>query len=245
MREHVQQEQELSVADSRRSGGEPPGTAPLVLRFHRRLVPLPVLAVRRIRDQVIKLLARESVVGKRGSEEDVLRVATCRRLHVDVGLHDRERLGVHLLPEQVDVGPGVDRPPDDLAVHNNPLGDVILRDRQHPAGTAARIAHREHDARFRDPLPVAGQHEIDHQVNHVARREVLARILVQPLVELPDQLLEDRPHRRIVDRVRMQIDVLEPFHDLEQEPASSSFEIVLSKSNFSSTSRMLELNPAM
>jgi hypothetical protein len=54
-------------------------------------------------------------------------------------------------------------------------------------------------------------------MDDVAGGEVLARILVQGLVELPDQLLEDRPHRGVVDHVGMQVDVLEALHHLEQE----------------------------
>ena len=46
-------------------------------------------------------------------------------------------------------------------------------------------------------------------MHHVAGREVPTRVLVQRLVELADQLLEDRPHRRVVDLLGMQVDVLE------------------------------------
>ena len=65
---------------------------------------------------------------------------------------------------------------------------------------------------------VAGEHQVDHQMDDVARREVLAGVLVQRLVELADQLLEDRAHRRVVDLVGMQVDVLEPLQHLEQQP---------------------------
>ena len=64
---------------------------------------------------------------------------------------------------------------------------------------------------------VAGQHQVDHQVDDVARREVLAGVLVQRLVELADQLLEDRPHRRVVDLVGVQVDVLEALEHLEEQ----------------------------
>jgi hypothetical protein len=37
------------------------------------------------------------------------------------------------------------------------------------------------------------QQQVDHQVDDVARREVLAGVLVQRLVELADQFLEDVP----------------------------------------------------
>ena len=74
-----------------------------------------------------------------------------------------------------------------------------------------------------DPLPpdaifVARQHQIHHQVDDVARREVLAGIFVQRFVELADQLLEDRAHRRVVDLVRVQIDIFEALEHLEEKP---------------------------
>ena len=66
---------------------------------------------------------------------------------------------------------------------------------------------------------VAGYQQVDHEVNDVARREVLPGVLVQRFVELADELLEDRAHREVVDRVRVQIHprIGEPLHDLEQE----------------------------
>ena len=57
-----------------------------------------------------------------------------------------------------------------------------------------------------------------HQVDDVARGEVLAGVLVQRLVELADQLLEDRAHLVVVDPVRVQVDVLEALHHQEEQP---------------------------
>ena len=65
---------------------------------------------------------------------------------------------------------------------------------------------------------VAGQHQVHHEVHDVAGREVLAGVLVQRLVELAEQLLEDRAHGRVVDLVRVQVDILEALEHLEQEP---------------------------
>jgi hypothetical protein len=67
-------------------------------------------------------------------------------------------------------------------------------------------------------------------MHDVARREVLAGVLVQRFVEPPDQLFEDRPHCGVVDLVRVQIDVLEALQNLEQqsrliEPADRVVEI--------------------
>ena len=123
--------------------------------------------------------------------------------------------------------------------------DVLLGDHEHAAGAAARVVDGADDLPLPDAILVAGEHQVDHQVDHVARREVLAGVLVERLVELPDQLLEDRAHRRVVDSIRVQVDVLELLEHLEEQPASSSLLMVLSKSNFSSTSRMFGLKPAM
>jgi len=45
----------------------------------------------------------------------------------------------------------------------------------------------------------------------------IARIFVQRLVELADQFFEDRPHRRVVDPIRMQVDLPESLQHLEQQ----------------------------
>jgi hypothetical protein len=51
------------------------------------------------------------------------------------------------------------------------------------------------------------EHEVRHQPNGVARRPVLAGLLVVLLVELADQFLEDRAHRVVVDAGRREVDV--------------------------------------
>ena len=160
-----------------------------------------------------------AVVRERAAVGDVVGVAAGRVLHEEVGLRDRPRLGVHLLAEEVDLGVRVDRGPEQIAVLPQADGDVLLGDHQHAARAAARVvdgADRRLLARI--AVLVAGEHQIDHQVHDVARREVLAGVLVQRLVELPDQLLEDRAHRRVVDLVRVQVDVLEALQHLEEQP---------------------------
>ena len=118
----------------------------------------------------------------------------------------------------MDLGLLVDRGPEDVAVLPQPDGDVLLGDHQHAAGAAARVVDGADHALGANALLVAREHQVHHQVHDVARREVLARVLVQRLVELPDQLLEDRAHRRVVDLVRVQVDVLEALHHLEEQP---------------------------
>ena len=159
------------------------------------------------------------VVGQRAAESDVVGVAAGRVLHVEVGLGDGEGLGVHLLAEQVDLGVRVDRGRGAVAVLAQPDRDVLLGDRQHAAGAAARVVDGADDASCagcRSSSPASS--EVDHQVHHVAGREVLAGVLVQRLVELADQLLEDRAHRRVGDPVRVQVDVLEALEHQEEQP---------------------------
>ena len=218
VRQHVQQEQQLAVADARKSRGEAARRAALVLGAHGVLVALPVLAVGRIGDQVVEGLAGVAVVGQRAAEGDVVGVAAGRVLHEEIGLRDRPGLGVHLLAEEVDLRVRVDRGAEEIAVLPQADGDVLLGDHQHAAGAAAGVVDGADRLLGADLLLVAGEHQVHHQVHHVARREVLARVLVQRLVELPDQLLEDRAHRGVVDPVRVQVDVLEALEHLEQQP---------------------------
>jgi hypothetical protein len=81
VRQHVQQEQQLSVADARQARRETARGAALVLRLHGIFVALPVLAVRRIRDQVVESLAGMAVVRERAAVRDVVGVAARRVLH--------------------------------------------------------------------------------------------------------------------------------------------------------------------
>ena len=104
------------------------------------------------------------------------------------------------------------------AVIAMPLRHVLLGDRQHAAGTAAGVVDGQDFARAADFVFVPGQQQIDHQMNHVPRREVLAGILVQRLVELAQQFFEDGAHCGVVDRVRMQVDGPEALHDQKEQP---------------------------
>ena len=79
VRQHVQQEQELAVADARQPRPEAAGRAPVVLGAHRVLVALPVLAVGRVGDHVVEAAAGVPVVGQGAAEDDVLGVAAVGR----------------------------------------------------------------------------------------------------------------------------------------------------------------------
>ena len=220
VREHVQQEEELPVADPRQAGPEPAGGAPVVLAAHRVLVALPVLAVGGIGDQVVEVVTRVPVARERAPGEDVLGVAAVLRLHEEVRLADREGLGVHLLAEEVNVGVGVHGLGKDFAVPRFAGDDVLLGDREHAARAAARVVDAPHDALRAQAVLVPGQQQVHHQMDDVTGGEVLARVLVQRLVELPDEFLEDCAHRRVVHLVRVEthLRIAEPLDHQEQEP---------------------------
>ena len=94
---------------------------------------------------------------------------------------------------------------------------MLLGDHEHAARTTAGVVDCADDSLALDLLLVAREHEVDHEVDDVAGREVLAGVLVHRLVELAQELLEDSAHRRVVDQLGMEIDVLEALHDLENE----------------------------
>ena len=198
-RKHVEEEQGLAVADARQARTEPARRPALVLVADRRLIPFPILSVGGIRDEIVEGLGGVPVMGKRAAERDVVRVPTGRVLHEEVGLGDRPRLRVHLLAEEVDIRLCVDRRPEPFTVPARPLGNVLLRDHQHAARAAAGVVDGPHYPGAGELPLVAREHEIHHQVDHVTRREVLPRVLVQGFVEPTDQLLEDCPHCRVVD----------------------------------------------
>ena len=114
---------------------------------------------------------------------------------------------------------GLTAAPLPLAVARLAGGEVLLGDGEHAARAAARVVDAEHDPFRAQPFLVAGQQQVDHQMDDVAGGEVLAGVLVQRLVELADELLEDRAHRGVVDRVGVEVHlrIAEPLHDLEQQ----------------------------
>lgn len=71
--------------------------------------------------------------------------------------------------------------------------------------------------RLRQLILRVGQHQRDHQVDDLAGREVLARVLVERLVEATDELLEERAHLVVADRVGMEVDRREALQDQEQQ----------------------------
>ena len=81
--DHVQQKEQLAIADARQAGGKA-AAGRGGRRGHRILVPLPILAVGRIGDQIVEIAPGVAILGQRAAEEDVVGVATVGRLDEEV-----------------------------------------------------------------------------------------------------------------------------------------------------------------
>ena len=206
LRRHVGEEEHLPVAGA---GDErqllalvhdlEARVAHAVLAAHRLEVLLPALPVGRIGEHEVELLGREGVVRERGpfrAADDVVG-ALAFALQQHVGLADGVGLGVDLL--------AVEQALDLLAALRGDRRERLLGDGEHAAGAAGAVVEQVGAGL---DLGLDGQeHEVRHQAHGVARRPVLARLLVVLLVELADQLLEDRAHRVVVDAGRREVDV--------------------------------------
>ena len=106
-----------------------------------------------------------------------------------VGLADGVGLGVDLLPVQVGG--------DLLAVLGGELPQSLLGHGQHAAGAAGAVVQQV--GAGADPVGDRQEDQLRHQPDRVARRPVLARLLVVLLVEAAHQLLEDRAHAVVVE----------------------------------------------
>jgi hypothetical protein len=110
-----------------------------------------------------------------------------------VGLADGEGLVVQLLAEDLELGAWVQ------------LVEVFLGHAQHAARAAGRVVQRLDHAGLAEHRVVLGEHQVDHQADDLARREVLTGRLVGLLGEAPDEVLEDGAHHVRVDHVRVQV----------------------------------------
>ena len=117
----------------------------------------------------------------------------------------------------MDLGVGIHRAGQQVAVFPVAEDDVLLGNHQHAARTAARVVNGANDPLAGNAVLVPGEHECDHQVNHVSRREVFARVLVQRLVEAPDQFFEDGAHVGTVNKIGMKVHFSELLQHLKEE----------------------------
>ena len=199
--DHVLQEQERPVVDPRQPGTEPARVA------ERRLLVVDVLldrlpfhAERRVGQHVVVRLLLVAVVAERVPVED--RAGLVAKEHLRPA--GRPRLWVQFLPPEVDPCVRIEG------------FDLVFRGGQHAAGSAGGVEDVDDLALAADRVPVRGDQQVHHQVDDLARGEVLAGGGVRVLVELADQVLEHVAH---VVRGQL-LQVLhrgEPADDLEQD----------------------------
>ena len=205
---HVLKEEERSVIDGRKPGAEPARKAHgFVLAFDRVFLVFPFDTEGRVGHQVVEALTLKAVLGltvaEGVSEDDVGRVLV---LDEHVRAADCPGLVVVLLAEKREFRPLVLRE------------DQLLRFGKHAARSARRIVDRAVDAGPIDIL-FASVDEIRHEANDLARREVIPGFFVSLFVEAHHQMLEQVAHLKVVDPVRVKIDIGHRLDDGEETVA--------------------------
>ena len=178
-------------------GGSPPGKreyAPpwLYSADDGVLGRLPVDAVGRVGEAVVEGASGEQVVREGVAALDVGGVLA---LGDHVALADGVGLVVDLLPIEVQAGVGV-------------AGlEVLISDREHPAGACGGVIDGPDDALLGQRVAVLGEHEVDGEADGVAGGEVLTGGLVGGFGELTDEFLEEVAHLGVGDCVGVEVDV--------------------------------------
>ena len=208
LREHVLEEEQRAVVDARQAGAE---AAVVAERFGLPLdvaaLLLPLHAEGRVGEHVVEgppaapVVVCEGVPREGVPEADVVVVLA---LDEHVGLADRPRLVVPVLPEEVEVRVRVEGV------------DVLLGHREHTAGAAGRVVDGLDDVALAQ-VPFGRQQQVDHQLDHLARREVLPGLLVGLLRPDADELLEDVAHLHVVHPLRREVDPGEALHHLVEQ----------------------------
>jgi hypothetical protein len=163
-----------------------------LLAAHALQIGLPTLAVGRVGDHEVELALNGT--GRR-TAWICLRRRRCSRLAAfalqqQVGLADGVGFVADFLPEQVDG--------DFLAVVVGQFVQGFLGHGQHAAGAAGAVV--EQIGAGLDAVGHGQEQQLGHELDHVARREVLARLFVVLFVEAADQLLEHGAHAVVVQR---------------------------------------------
>ena len=214
----MHQEQQRTIADSRQTGTEATIEPFLLMLLRDRFLDLlPFDAKRRIGKHVVKLLARQAIVGQRVAVDDVADVLP---LDQHVGLADRVRLGVQFL--------AVHHQPSIRVVPLPSLGthQMILGHRQHASGSGCRIVQRTDNAGLGQCVVVFDEQQVDHQPDDFSRREMFSGGFVGQFRELANQFFKDVPHLLVANDFGMQVDVGELFGDqIQQMGLGQSFNL--------------------
>jgi hypothetical protein len=95
--------------------------------------------------------------------------------------------------------------------------EVLLGQREHSAGAGGGVVDRADDALLAERLIVAGEQQVDHEPDRVARSEELTGGLGGRFGELADELLEEVAHLGVADLGRVEVDLGELLDD-DQQP---------------------------
>ena len=205
--EHVLQEQQCAVVDPRRARAKAADKALLVVFAHHfLLLALPIHAKGWVGQEVVEALAEKLIVHQRVSE-----------LYVGgfwvfgVAAHQQVRR-CHRIGALVEV----------LAVHIQPraqlvIAKVVARFGKHAASAASRVQQGAHGVGLGQQIIVVHEQQADHQLNNLARGEVVTCRFIGLLVEAPDQVFKQQAHLEVVHRVGVQIDLAELAHHQEQD----------------------------
>src|SRR5690606_36046514 len=199
--EHVLEKQQGAIVDARQAGAEAAVEAELVVLLGDViLLGLPFHAEGRVGQHVVEGFVGVAVAvhhaflaapGAEGvAEDDLMGVLT---LDHQVRAADGEGFGVVFLAVELDMGARVFRE------------DVLFRFRQHAAGAAGGVVNADHLA-FGVNVLLAVEQQVDHQLDHFTRGEVVPGFLVGLLVEAPHQVFEDVTHGHIGYAAGMQVD---------------------------------------
>src|SRR5690606_7333011 len=78
---------------------------------------------------------------------------------------------------------------------------------QHAAGAAGRVADGDDDPGLGEHTGGGFQQQVDHELDHFARGEVIASRFVGGFVEAPDQVFEHQTHGDVVDALGVQVEL--------------------------------------
>ena len=157
----------------------------------RLLIFLPIHAIGRIGQHVVKAPVLVGVLGQRVTEGDVFRVVT---RHQHVGLADAKRLAVQLLAEKLDANIGIE------------LLQGLLGEREHSARAARRVVNLPDDPLAPELLVVVDDDEVHDQPDHLARCEMLTGGFVGNFREAANQVFKQIAHRQRGDGFRAQVE---------------------------------------
>ena len=203
--EHVLKEEQRPVVDAWQTGPEAAFVTECVaFLLDVLLLLLPLHAEGRIGQHIVEgpffagAVPRKPVLGKGVAPGNVVCVFA---FDEHVGLADRPRLVIPVLAVHHRTGLGVQP------------ADVLLGHGKHTAGAASRVVDRLHHVTAGKVL-LRRQQQVHHELDNLARREMLPGLLVRLLRADPNQLLEDVAHLDVVNLLHAKVYLRKRLDDL-------------------------------